>query len=46
MVRARLSPSARVMVVDVVGAEMPNDAVSLSWRIVGRRKFWEAIRAG
>ena len=46
MVRARLSPSARVMVVDVVGAEMPNDTVSLSCRMVGRRMFREVTRAG
>lgn len=44
--RARLSPSARVMVVDVVGAEKPKEAVSVSWRVVGRRKFWAPERAG
>lgn len=43
---AKLSPRASVMVVEVVGAEKPNEAVSDSWSVVGSRKFCPPIRAG
>ena len=44
--RAKLSPRAKVIVVEVVGADIPNEAISLSCSVVGSRKFREDDRLG
>lgn len=44
--RARLSPNASVMVVDVVGAETPKEEISDSWIVVGRSILMAFRREG